>query len=613
VYIRRTVKKTSSGKEYVNYLLVESVATPKGPRQKIVCSLGNLRPRPRAEWEALVRKVQDALSGQMALEGPEPEAQAIAERIRERGGTRLIEVPELISVRVELVTVEEVRVAGPLHVGRHFYGRLGIAEVLAECGLSERSRQLTEVMVLSRLVHPRSELATASWAPRTALADWLQVGKLHESSLYRQLDRLHPQREKIERFLAERERTLFNLENTVYLYDLTSTYFEGQMRANPAAQRGYSRDSRPDCKQVVIGLVLDPEGFPKAHEVFDGKRNDATTVEEMLQILEKRVGSRRGGLVIVDRGMSGQDNLKVIRDAGYDYLVAGRPAERDQWLDQFESQQGWTPILRENSPRNPLQKKTVVRVKQVQDDEHTYALCHSEARVEKDRAIREKQEARLLTDLDKLQKRIAGGRLKKTAKIHQALGRLKERYPRVARYYQMDWDESSRTLSWKENADKKEKARRLDGCYLLKTSRKGLTDEEIWRIYILLTRVENAFRCMKSPLCERPIFHQLERRAETHIFLCILAYHLLIAIEKTLLDQKVHTSWDSVREILSTHHLNTVVLPTSSGDVLRIRKGSTPELEVRQLYDLLGVPHVLIEPIKTWSRKKHSDGKSNPT
>ncbi len=292
--------------------------------------------------------------------------------------------------------------------------------------------------------------------------------------------------------------------------------------------------------------------------------------------------------------------------------MAGRPAERDQWLDQFESPQGWTQVLRENSPQNPLQKKTVVRVKKVEADEHTYALCHSQARVEKDRAIREKQEARLLTDLGKLEKRIAGGRLKKTVKIHQALGRLKERYPRVARYYQMNWDESSRALSWKENADKKDKARGLDGCYLLKTSRKGLTDEEIWRIYMLLTRVENAFRCMKSPLCERPIFHQLERRAETHIFLCVLAYHLLIAIEKTLLDQKVHTSWESVRETLSTHHINTVVLPTSNGDVLRIRKGSTPEPEVRELYDLLGVPHTLIEPVKTWTRKKHSDGKSKP-
>jgi transposase len=614
VYIRRTVKRTHSGKEYVNYLLVESVATPKGPRQKIVCSLGNLRPRPRAEWEALVRRVQDALGGQAAFEGPDPEARRIAERIRERRGASAEETTEeLISVRAELVTTEEIRVAGPLHVGRHFYSRLGIAEVLAECGLSERSRQLTEVMVLGRLVHPDSELATAGWAPRTALADWLAVRRLHESSLYRQLDRLHPQREKIERFLAERERCLFSLENTIYLYDLTSTYFEGQMRANPAAQRGYSRDSRPDCKQVLIGLVLDPEGFPKAHEVFPGNRSDGTTVEEMLQALEDRVGGRQGGLVVVDRGMAGQGNLQAIRDAGHDYLVAGRPAERDQWLDQFESELGWTEVVRENSPRNPLQKKTVVRVKRFEDADHTYALCHSQARVEKDRAIREKQEGRLLTDLNKLEKRIAGGRLKRTAKIHQALGRLKERYPRVARYYRMEWEESSRTLSWKENAEKKEKARGLDGCYLLKSSRKGWTDEQIWRTYVLLTRVENAFRCMKSPLCERPIFHQLERRTETHIFLCVLAYHLLVAIEKTLLDRKVHTSWDTVRETLATHCISTVVLPTSNGDVLRIRKGSTPEPEVRELYDLLGVPHVLIDPVKTWTRKKDSDGKSKPT
>lgn len=616
MYIRKTVKKTSAGKEYINYLLVESVATPKGPRQKIICSLGNLQPRPRADWEALVRKVQEALSGQRAFEGADPEAQAIAERIRSRQAGGPAEDVEVISVRTDLVSTEQVRIAGPLHVGRHFYGRLGVDEVLSQCGLGERSRRLTQLLVINRLVYPCSELAMVSWAPRTALVDWLgpELGRVHESSLYRQLDRLHPERERIEQFLAEREKTLFNLDNSVYLYDLTSTYFEGQARANPAAQRGYSRDSRPDCKQVVIGLVVDPEGFPKAHEVFNGNRNDSTTVEDMLKVLEKRVGSRTGGLVVVDRGMSSPDNLKAILGAGYDYLVACRPAERDQWLNQFESFEDWTEVKRKNSPANPAQKKTVVRVKKVQSDAHTYVLCHSQARIEKDRAIREKQESRLLTDLDKLEKRIANGHLKKTGKIHEALGRLKERYPRVARYYQLDWDESSRTLRREENAEKKEKARGLDGCYLLKTNRKGLTDEEIWRIYILLTRVENAFRCMKSPLSERPIFHHLQRRTETHIFLCVLAYHLLIAIEKTLLDRQVHTSWESVCETLSTHHITTIVLPTSNGDVLRIRKGSTPEPDVSLLYHLLGVPHTLIDPVKTWTRNnQYSDGKRNPS
>lgn len=612
MYIRKTIKRTKIGKQYVNYLLVESVMTPKGPRQKTICSLGNLRPRPREEWEALVRKVQDALTGQESFSGRDAEAEQIAARVRAPGQKDPSGVDTFVTVRVEGVETEEVREAGPIHVGGHFYRRLGIDVILRRCRFSERSRVLTEVMVLNRLVYPSSERAMVSWGQRTALADLVGPGAeaLHESSLYRQLDRLHPQREAIERSLSEREKTLFNLQETLNLYDLTSSYFEGQARRNPAAQRGHSRDSRPDCKQVVLGLVLDGEGFPKAHEVFNGNRADSSTVEEMLQVLEKRVGEKQGGLVVVDRGMSGGDNLKRIQAAGYDYLVACRPWERDRWLEQFESEIEWKRVERPTSPTNPFQKKTVIHVHRVEGAEESYLLCHSEARLEKDRAIREKQEGRLLADLSKLQKRVGQGRLKRTDKIHQAIGRLKERYPRVARYYAIDWEESSRRLSWNEYQEKKAKASALDGCYLLKTSRKPLGEEEIWRIYILLTRVEYAFRCMKSPLAERPIFHHLKHRTETHIFLCVLAYHLLIAIEKTLLDQGVHTSWETVCETLSTHHTNTVVLPASNGDVLRIRKGSTPEPEVRRLYDLLRVPHTLMEPVKRWTRQgRNSDGK----
>lgn len=615
MYIRRTVKRTQAGKEYVHYLLVESVMTPKGPRQKTVCSLGNLQPRPRAQWEALVRKVLETLSGQKASSGRDPDAEEIAARVRRRQGRKdPAPAEELVSVRVQGVEVEEVREAGPIQVGRHFYGRLKIDTILRACGFSKRSRLLTEVMVLNRLVYPSSERAIVSWGQRTALADLLgsEAESLHESSLYRQLDRLHPQRGRIERGLSEQEKTLFNLEETLYLYDLTSTYFEGQARRNPAAQRGYSRDSRPDCKQVVIGLVLDGEGFPKAHEIFDGNRADSTTVEQMLEVLEQRLEKRKkpGGLVVLDRGMSGEENLKRIQAAGYDYLVACRPSERDQWLETFESKKEWKRVERPTSPTNPFQKKTVIQVQKVEGANESYLLCQSEARREKDRAIREKQEGRLLTDLGRLQRRIVQGRLKQTGKIHEAIGRLKERYPRVARYYEIEWDESSRVLSWQEHTDRKAQASTLDGCYLLKTSRRNLDDEEIWRIYILLTRVENAFRCMKSPLAERPIFHQLQHRTETHIFLCLLAYHLLISIEKTLLDQEVHTSWETVCETLSSHHTSTVVLPASNGDVLRIRKGSTPEPEVRRLYDLLRVPHTLMEPVKRWTRASaDSDGK----
>src|SRR6516162_1348090 len=419
-------------------------------------------------------------------------------------------------------------------------------------------------------------------------------------TLYRNLDRLHPNREAIERELAEREKTLFNVEDSVFLYDLTSTYFEGQAEANPQAKRGYSRDKRPDCKQVVVGLVLDREGFPKAHEVWDGNLQDRCSLKTMLDALEKRLGKKPGATVIVDRGMAYDENLEEIRKHGLHYLVAARQTERSQWLDQLEEDTGWAEVVRTPSPRNPGQKKTRVEIKRQQKGDVLYILCRSEGREEKDRAIRETQEAKLLADLNKLQKRVEQGHLKQEAKIQQAIGRLRERYPRVARYYQIVYDAAFAKFSWKELVDKKAIARKVDGTYILKTDRQDLTAEEIWRTYILLTRVEDAFRDMKTPLLERPIFHHLQHRVQTHIFLCVLAYHLLAAIEHRFLQAGIHTSWWSLRQQLSTHQVTTIVLPTSSARVLKIRKATVPEPEHREIYARLRITAEVMKPIKTW-------------
>jgi transposase len=227
-------------------------------------------------------------------------------------------------------------------------------------------------------------------------------------------------------------------------------------------------------------------------------------------------------------------------------------------------------------------------------------LCRSEGRQAKDEAIRSKQEKRLLADLTRLQTRIAKGRLRQPAKVYEAIGRLKERYPRVARYWQIDHDAAEHQLHFAEDRDKKQRAKSLDGTYLLKTDRKDLTAEEAWRLYILLTRVEDAFRDLKSPLSERPIFHHLQHRVETHIFLCVLAYHLLVAIEKSFLDQGIHTSWATLREQLSTHQVVTTVLPTSDGHLLKIRKATTPEPQHRLIYRVLGIPEEVMAPVKTW-------------
>jgi transposase len=599
MYIRKSTR-VYKGKTYTNHLLVESVQTPKGPRQRTICSLGSLEPAPGEEWLALAHKLESALAGQLSFEAPQTDTLV---RTRHRREAKLsMHSSSVIEVDTDRVDMEEAREAGPVHAGHQLWRQLGMDAILSRAGLSKRACIVSEAMTLNRLILPLSEHAMPDWIRRTAMGDILRVdfSRLAENALYRNLDRLHPNREAIERELAEQEKTLFNLDDTLYLYDLTSTYFEGLAKRNPQAKRGYSRDKRPDCKQVVVGLVLDRDGFPKAHEVFDGNVQDRSTVDEMLTILEGRTGKKPGSTVIVDRGMAYEKNLEQIRGRGYHYIVAGRQPERNEWLDEIETEDDWEEVVRIPSPRNPFQKKTRVEVKRQQKGDEVYILCRSEGRQDKDRAIRETHEQKLIGDLERLKKRIEKGQLKKTEKIHQAMGRLKERYPSVARYYRTEYDADQQILSWNENADKKAVAEKLDGSYVLKTDRKDLTADEIWRTYILLTRVEDAFRDMKTPLMERPIFHHLQHRTQTHIFLCVLAYHLLVAIEKRFLDQGIHTSWWSIRQQLSTHQVATVVLPTTGGRVLKIRKGTVPEPVHREIYATLKIPLEVMKPVKTW-------------
>src|SRR5438552_58882 len=308
MYIRKTTR-IYKGKTYTNHLLVESIQTPDGPRQRTICSLGSLQPAPAESWLALAHKLESALQGQESLPHPSTQIQELSAKASQ-GKKRSLVSGFAIVVEPGGVTMEEAREAGPVHAGHQIWHQLGIDAILQRAGLSEGACTLTEAMTMNRLICPLSEHAMPDWIRRTALGDLLKedFSNLDDEALYRNLDRPHPNREHIQRELAQREKTQFNPENTVYLYDSTSTYFEGQAKANPQAKRGYSRDKRGDCKQVVIGLVLDPAGFPKAHEVFDGNMRDKDSVKAMLDALERRMGKKPGATVIVDRGMAFDEN-----------------------------------------------------------------------------------------------------------------------------------------------------------------------------------------------------------------------------------------------------------------------------------------------------------------
>src|SRR5215831_7589867 len=320
MYMRKTTK-ISKGKTYTHYLLVESVHTPKGPRQRTICSLGSLGPGPREQWHALARKVEAALAGHLSLEPTarpmEPLVDQAPPSLQRPGPSTDQGAP----VDPAQVTLEDAREAGPVHVGHQMWHQLGVEAILRRAGVSAWACVLSEVMTLNRLICPLSEHATPDWLRRTAVGDILgmEFTTLTEDALYRTLDTLHPHREQIERDLAAREQQLFQLDETIYLDDLTSTSCEGQVVRNRQAKRGYSRDKRFDCKQVLVGLVLDRDGFPKAHEIFAGNRQDRSTVQEMLERLKKRIGQPPDATVVVDRGMAYEENLAQIRAQGLHY------------------------------------------------------------------------------------------------------------------------------------------------------------------------------------------------------------------------------------------------------------------------------------------------------
>lgn len=608
MYLRRSTR-SYQGRTYTNYQLVEAVRTPSGPRQRTICSLGDLRPASAEEWLKRARHLEQALLGQDDLIDSDS-LQRFVDHVRSRRDVRASRPPRQaaigdrhIALDPHRVSTEQHREAGPVHVGYQFWQRLGLNGILQAVGLPKTTQRLACVMTLNRLIQPASEHAMPHWIRRTALADILQTNfdALEETALYRTLDQLYPHRAAIERALVERERSLFNLDPAIYLYDLTSTYFEGVAAANPKAKRGHSRDKRSDCKQVVVGLVVGREGFPICHEVYAGNTQDVTTLSNILDQLAQRVGLAVGATVVVDRGLASAANIAMLQQRKLHYVVAARQSERDQWLANFDDHHSFTPVLRSPSPTNPRQKKSRVDVQMQRCGDLVYVLCRSEGRVAKDRAIRQNHERRLLADIDHLRCRVAKGQLKEPTKIAEAMGRLKERYPRVARYYDLAYDPETNTLAGERRDSSYKTTERLDGTYLLKTDRTDLSADDAWRIYSLLTRAENAFRNMKTPLAERPIFHHKEHRVDAHIFLCVLAYHLLVSIEKTLLDQGIHTSWATVRDALMTHQICTIVLPTKDNKCLRIRKAAHPEPNVQDLYARLNVSPNVIKPVYIWS------------
>ena len=571
----RPCYRRKNGKRHAYWALVESYRTERGPRQRVVAYLGRLDEEGRLGVQQAATPETSCGDNQQRLSfaeagtcGGDPEAQ-----------------PRWVTVNASAVRVENcVQFGGPW-LALELIKRIGLDQFLDRHLVGGRSdvawSSMALVLVICRLCQPSSELEIAeNFYRESALGQLLGVpaSKVYHTRLYRALDHLLPYKEQLESFLKRRLGELFELEYDLLLYDVTSTYFEGQAKSNPKAKFGYSRDKRSDCKQVCIALVVSRCGMPIGYEVFDGNRSDSTTVEEIVTTMESRYG-KSNRVWVMDRGMLSEANITFLRDGGRRYII-GTPKSM---LKRFERE------LLDESWDHVREGVEVKLCQSPEGDDETFILCRSRDRLEKEKAIFARFESRIEEGLKKIE---ANCRKKKQSpvKVAERVGRLKGANSRAARLFDVKVEEredGGAKLTWTKSESHRKWVTLTDGCYVLRSNVNDWSHEDLWQAYMQLTEAEAAFRIQKSDLRIRPIWHQKEDRVLAHILVCFLAYVLW----KTLAQMCRHAGLGGeprrVLEELGNLRLVDVVLPTSEGIEIRRRCVTRPSEHQAILLDRL--------------------------
>jgi len=573
VFIKEHARR-KDGKRHRYFSLVESIRTVRGPQHRTLAYLGELN----AAAEATVRKSIAVLNH----EGREQQLELFASDADELpSGERVVQVV------LDRVRWERPRDFGEIFLAHYLWHLLELDKLLAEHipdGDEDVPWGLVAfILVAARLIAPSSELAIEQqFYPRTALDDvtGVSVSKINKDRLYRALDRLHPHKNTIEAHLKSRLGTLFNEPFDILLYDLTSTYFEGLAEGNPAAKRGYSRDHRPDCSQIVIGLVVTKTGLPLGYEVFAGNRTDATTLDEMMEKMEALYG-KASRIWVFDRGIASEKNVEALRRRGGNYLV-GTPRTLLRKVEQELLDEDWKQV------REGIEVKLVPAP---DGGEDTFILCRSADRRDKEAAIHDRFEKHIEERLSRLALSIERGRLRSRDELQQKLGRLKGECSRVARAYRIEvqGEGKSLALSWSKDAAKAAYLRHTEGAYLLRTNLRGESEAELWHMYMQLNDAEAAFRTLKQDLAIRPIHHQFEHRVEAHVLVCFLAYAMYRTLDRLARERGLQTTARRVLTALSTIKSGDVILPLVDGRELRLRRVSRPDPATAELLARLGI------------------------
>ena len=569
MYLRHTTRK-KDGKVHRYWSLVRSVRVGGRVIQQSVTHLGELDEHGRVEARALARHLIGA-----------PEQAQLFD-----GGSRDVAVP----VRLKAIRIERSRRFGDVYLALALWRGMGLEAVCERLLPAGQERiawsKMAAILVAARFCEPSSELHIAEdWYRRTALCDLLQLGDeaVNKDRLYRGLDHLLAHKAAIEAHLSKRCGELFAIHNEVLLYDVTSTYFEGQAEANPQARRGYSRDHRPDCKQVCIALVVTFDGFPLGYEVFAGNTHDSKTLQTIVNTMEARHGMV-GRVWIADRGMASAANLAWLRQTGRRYIIGAPKSELKTFGAELARPDGWRTV----------QDGVEVKLARHPETGETAILCRSADRRSKEKAMHDKFSRRITAALERLAARIARSKKRlDPAPVNRQIGRILQQNQRAAARFAIALEPDPCAAGFRLSVTCKDAfddwAALSEGAYLLRSNITDWSDQQLWKAYIQLTQAEAAFRIQKDQLNVRPIWHQREDRVQAHILVCFLAFVLWKCLEMWQSRASLGNAPRTILEELARIQSHDVVLPTATHGQIRLRCVTQPDPAQAALLDRLGI------------------------
>jgi hypothetical protein len=616
MFIREKIK-TVKGKKYIQHQLIESIRTPAGPRQRLVLNLGFLDLQ-QDKWKELANTIECEIHKQPRLFVTDAQIEKLAkhyakviikeqlnkESERAAGDNEQDNVSaDYQSVDVNSISSSDAKKIGAEHLVLAQMREYKFDKMLKELGFTDNQLNYAKILIAGRLVHPSSERETARWANEdSAICELLQAKiNVYDTALHRTAVLLWEQHDKIEQRLSQAARDIFGLQETIILYDLTNTYFEGSKKGSKIAKHAKSKDKRNDRPVITLALTLDGQGFPKQSKVYEGNISEPGTLETMLDELSTVVdGFNPQKTIVMDAGIATEDNLAIIKRKQFKYLAVSR---KKSYGDDFW--QGSQELQIKLSD-----KKTRLRVKLVTTKEELYLLCHSEAKEAKEKAILESRLKKFEEGLNGINKGLKKKRThKKYDKIIERIGRLKEKYG-VGSLYDIEVKQQkgvATKIIFNKNPNGKAKEKRV-GEYVIRTNRLDLKEEEISKIHRTLTTIEDSFRSMKSELGLRPNYHKRDDTSTAHIFITVIAYHIIAGILKKLRAKAVNYSWRTIREILSTQVRVTTSFKTEDKNTIHIRTTTSPTIKQAKIYSVLGIIQKPLKKVKVKIPTKKARG-----